>query len=78
MSRAFFANPSFAEYARLLFRLHGLIATDADESADADELRAQMDSAWARLGAPERQELRRLSEQLYALYEDASASVANA
>jgi hypothetical protein len=76
MIRAFLANPRFAEHARLLFRLHGLIATDTDESAAAEDLRAQMDLAWVPLSAAEREELRKLSEQLYALYE--GASVANA
>ncbi|HWL95596.1 MAG TPA: hypothetical protein VNT79_18905 [Phycisphaerae bacterium] len=70
MSRAFLRNADYVAYARLLFRLHGLIATDAGESPDADDVRNEMDAAWSRLGAAERSELRMLSEQLYAFHGD--------
>lgn len=73
MSRVFFANADYVAYARLLFRLHGLIATDAGESDEADELRDRMDSAWSNLGSSERDELRKLSEQLYAFHSEAAA-----
>jgi hypothetical protein len=71
LSRDFLSNPSFAEYARLLFGLHGLIATEAGESAEADAIRERMDAAWGHLTALQRDELRQLSERLYAFHEDA-------
>jgi len=74
MSRAFLKNSDYVAYARLLFRLHGLIATDAAESSEAEELRAGMDAAWERLGAPERDELRKLSAELHAFHETAGAA----
>ncbi len=78
MSRMFLSNVNFAAYARLLFRLHGLIATEAGESDEADEVRDQMDAAWARLSAAERDELRKLSEQLYAFHAESGAPVITA
>ena len=44
-------------------------------SPEADELRAQMDTGWARLSAAEHDELRKLSERLYAFHEEAGAEV---
>jgi vacuolar-type H+-ATPase subunit B/Vma2 len=77
MSRQFLVNPSFAEYARLLFQLHGMIATEVAESPEADAIREQMDTAWARLSAAERDELQRISEQLYEFHADSSPEVSH-
>jgi len=76
MSRVFLTNSDYVAYARLHFRLHGLIATDAAESPEAEELRAGMDDAWARLGGPERDDLRKLSAELYAFHAGETAGAA--
>ena len=76
MRRVFLANSDYVAYARLLFRLHGLIATDAAESPEAEELRTGMDAAWASLGDPERDDLRKLSAELYAFHANETAGAA--
>ncbi len=41
--RQFFENPDFAEYVRLLGRLHRLVRAHRDESDEGEALREQMD-----------------------------------
>ena len=55
-----------AQYTLLLFQLHGLIATGFGDSYEADQVRDQMDSEWARLTAEKRDLHRQVSESLYA------------
>jgi len=74
MSKAFLSNPHYAEYARLLFQLHGVIATDVGDSPEADQIREQMDAAWLGLAPAERDDLRRLSEQLYVFHDQSVAA----
>lgn len=58
----------FTVYLRLLFQLHGLIATDLGESPEADDVRDRMDLDWAQLEADERTNLRTLSEEMYGFH----------
>jgi hypothetical protein len=68
MTQSFLSNRHYAQYARLLYRLHGLIATGVGDSAEADEIRSQMAPSWTRLIGPERDALKDLSRQLHAFH----------
>ena len=67
MTHAFFDNPTFREYARLLFELHLLIAQEQDEGEDGERLRDQMDVLSRRLSQPEIEALSELSEDFYSI-----------
>jgi tetratricopeptide (TPR) repeat protein len=63
---AFGASPHYQKYQTLLFELHRLGAQGQFESAEAEAIRAQMDSPWTSLSETERARLANLSEDLYA------------
>ena len=46
-------NPHYIRYVELLKRLHELVRAGEGESADADDLREQMDAPWSHLSEEE-------------------------
>jgi DNA-binding NarL/FixJ family response regulator len=46
-------NPHYVRYVELLKRLHELVRTGEGDSADADDLREQMDAPWSHLSEEE-------------------------
>jgi tetratricopeptide (TPR) repeat protein len=60
---------AFRESARLLEKLHVLIANDKDDSDEAEALRAEMDPLWHAMTEEERDRIRGLSEDFYILAE---------
>jgi hypothetical protein len=50
---SFDQNPHYARYLLLLKRLHELIQIGEGESAEADDLREQMDAPWLHLSEDE-------------------------
>jgi hypothetical protein len=61
--------------ARLLSRLHGLIAEGQGDSDQADRLRDEMDPLWDEMDEHERDRIRGLSEDLHGLQEGKPAPV---
>lgn len=62
-------------YARLLLRLHDLIAKGKGDDPEADEVREQMDAPWHALTEAEQDRVGGLSEDLYALVEKDPRSI---
>lgn len=56
-------------YARLLLRLHALLAEGKGETEEADVIRDDMDAPWHAMGQGDQERLRGLSEDLHALTE---------
>ena len=52
-------NPHYVRYVELLKRLHVLVRTGEGESAEADDLREQMDAPWSHLSEEEIAEIDR-------------------
>jgi hypothetical protein len=50
---SFDQNPQYVRYLQLLKRLHELIQFGEGESAEADDLREQMDARWLHLSEDE-------------------------
>jgi tetratricopeptide (TPR) repeat protein len=55
------------EYARLLLRLHELDPQGKNESPELDAICEQLGGPWSRMGGRERQRVKGLSQDLYAL-----------
>jgi hypothetical protein len=62
-------------YARLLLRLHDLIAKGQGDEPEADAVREQMDAPWYAMTEAEQERVGGLSEDLYALAENSPRSV---
>src|SRR5438128_1063410 len=71
-SPRFMDNPDYVEYTRLIRRLHHLMSSGEDDSAEADSLRDAMDRPWSRLSPEEMDRARALSADLYTIGEAAS------
>jgi hypothetical protein len=63
-------NPAYLEYLRLLVQLHALIADGKSETDDADLVRDEMDTPWAKLSQAEADRLGGLSADLYMLTDE--------
>jgi len=50
---SFDENPHYVRYVTLLTRLHELVRSGQGESAEADDLREQMDAPWSHLSEEE-------------------------
>ncbi len=65
--RSFSKDPNYLQAIRGLHRLHSLTVTGKDQTAEADEVRDDLDQSWNRLSEVERNRLEGLSEDLYSL-----------
>ena len=68
-------EPSTCAYARMLVRLHDLIAKGQGDGPEADAVRDRMDAPWYALTGAEQERVGGLSEDLYALAEQIPRSV---
>lgn len=59
-------EPAVRTYARLLRKLHSLIARNADESPEGEAMRDEMDGLWQTMSKTECERMNGLSQDLYA------------
>ena len=65
--RPFSTSPSYSRYIRGIRDIHALIATDRDDSPEADAIRDGMDHPWYDLSETEQARLKGLSADLYSI-----------
>ncbi len=65
--RAFFNNPDFLQYVRLLSELHQFIREGTDETPEGEALRDRMDDPGSRLSSDEIASVNAISADLYSL-----------
>jgi hypothetical protein len=75
VAEAFFHNPDFLRYARLLAQLHLAMKEGWDETADGEALREQMDEPGSRLSREEGTSLNGISADLHSLADAPAAQV---
>jgi hypothetical protein len=69
MAKAFFENPDFVTYARLLWQSHELLREGRDEGPEGDELRDGMDAPGERLSRQEAEAVKGIAADFYSLIE---------
>jgi hypothetical protein len=75
VAEAFFHNPDFLRYVRLLAQLHLAMKEGWDETADGEALREEMDEPGSRLSRKESTSASGISADLHSLADDSPAQV---